>query len=197
MDDIVLRAMQKWPNVPRVFGWLQLDRRGEWLIKNRSGQFDRIANPAFSSFIGRNYAHDEEGRWFFQNGPQRVFVGLHYTPWVYRLDDRGEGMVAHTGRPVTRLRELFLDEEGALLAVDEMGVGVILDRDLGAVLERLQQENSAVREEHLLETASRGESVDVVLFGARVPFSGGRSDEVASKFRFVTRPAPPEGEPDC
>ncbi len=197
MDDIVLRAMQKWPNVPRVFGWLQLDRRGEWLLKDRSGAFGRIANPAFASFIGRNYACDDEGRWFFQNGPQRVFVGLHYTPWVYRLDDRGDALVAHTGRRATRLSELFLDESGALLAADEQGVGVLLDRDLGAVLECLQQENPALREDELLDLAAPRESMEVTLFGARVPLSAVRSQEVPARFGFVAWPAPPEGEPEC
>ena len=63
MDDIVLRAMQKWPDVPNVFGWLRLDRRGNWLVKSRSGEFGRIANFAVCEFIGRNYAADERGRW--------------------------------------------------------------------------------------------------------------------------------------
>ena len=33
MDDIVKQAMAKWPNVPHVYGWLALDRRGVWRIK--------------------------------------------------------------------------------------------------------------------------------------------------------------------
>jgi len=27
MDDIVIRGMLKWPDVPAVYGWLSLDRR--------------------------------------------------------------------------------------------------------------------------------------------------------------------------
>ena len=80
MDEIVKQGMAKWPNVPSVYGWLSLDRRGNWLIKG-----ERIANPIVADFIGRNYEHDEKGRWFFQNGPQRVFISLDYTPYVYRL----------------------------------------------------------------------------------------------------------------
>src|SRR5262245_10851898 len=79
MDDAVVRAMAKWPNVPNVYGWLNLDRRGNWMIKG-----DRIANEGVTAFIGRNYAPDEQGRWYFQNGPQRVFVTLDYTPFVIR-----------------------------------------------------------------------------------------------------------------
>ncbi len=80
MDADVIAAMAKWPNVPAVFGWLQLTARGEWRIRG-----ERIANPAIRAFIGRNYAVDSNGRWYFQNGPQRVFASLALTPWVYRV----------------------------------------------------------------------------------------------------------------
>jgi len=76
MDEIVSRSMLKWPDVPAVYGWLSLDRRGNWMIKTVAGRFERIANAAVREFIGRNYAADAEGRWYFQNGPQRVFVAL-------------------------------------------------------------------------------------------------------------------------
>src|ERR1051326_6893112 len=29
MDEIVARSLAKWPNVPAVYGWLALDRRGK------------------------------------------------------------------------------------------------------------------------------------------------------------------------
>ena len=96
MDELVLRGMAKWPDVPAVFGWLELDARGNWLVKGK-----KITNPAIVEFIGRNYAHDGHGRWFFQNGPQRVFTllhdarpvlinlgepgGLDITPWADRV----------------------------------------------------------------------------------------------------------------
>ncbi len=99
MDEIVSRSMLKWPDVPAVYGWLSLDRRGSWMIKTVAGRFERIANAAVREFIARNYAADAEGRWYFQNGPQRVFVALDYTPWVYRLDDAGEGLRTRHRRP--------------------------------------------------------------------------------------------------
>ncbi|HUI59871.1 MAG TPA: DUF2946 family protein, partial [Steroidobacteraceae bacterium] len=94
MDQIVQQAMAKWPNVPSVYGWLTLDRRGRWAIKG-----ERLTNPAITAFIGRNYGSDPQGRWFFQNGPQRVFVSLAYTPLVYRLSGGcvpGVGLNSHT-----------------------------------------------------------------------------------------------------
>ena len=56
MDEIVARSLAKWPNVPAVYGWLELDRRGNWRIKG-----ERITNPAFNDFIARNYDRDERG----------------------------------------------------------------------------------------------------------------------------------------
>ena len=36
MDEDVLRAMTRWPDVPAVYGWLSLDRRGRWLIRGET-----------------------------------------------------------------------------------------------------------------------------------------------------------------
>ena len=83
-EDAVLRALARWPDVPGVFGWLGLDCRGRWRLEG-----ELIGNEAANRFIDRNYARDEAGRWFFQNGPQQVFVTLEYAPPVYRLDDAG------------------------------------------------------------------------------------------------------------
>src|SRR5258708_25778835 len=85
MDEIVSRAMLKWPDVPAVYGWLSLDRRGNWAIKTAGGRFERIANAAVREFIGRNYAAHDECRWDFQNGPQRGFLALPFTPRGSRL----------------------------------------------------------------------------------------------------------------
>lgn len=196
MDEIVIRGMLKWPNVPAVYGWLSLDRRGSWMIKNVSGRFERIANPAVNEFIGRNYAADAQGRWFFQNGPQRVFVSLDYTPWVYRLDDAGEGLLAHTGAAPRTLEAVFVDDAGALLLMAETGIGVLLDRDLPAFIERLADPLGRPAE-RLLEDVAGGQEARAVLRGASVRLAPIRGAEVPRTFGFVQRPVPPAGEPDC
>ncbi len=196
MDEIVLRSMLKWPKVPAVYGWLRLDRRGAWLIKTVAGRFERIGNPALADFIGRNYAADPEGRWYFQNGPQRVFVALDYTPWVYRLDDEGEAFLAHTGAAPRALEALFLDDAGALLLETELGIGVLLDRDLPAVLERLADDRGRAVERRLEDVAQGGE-VRVVLDGKTIPLAFVRAADLPRRFGFVARPAPRAGEPEC
>ena len=122
MDEIVARSLAKWPNVPAVYGWLELDRRGNWLIKG-----SRISNAALRDFIGRNYECDEHGRWFFQNGPQRVYVRLAYTPLVVHYE--GDRLVDHCGRPFAS-KNAFQDDEGSVLLEGERGVALLDDRDL-------------------------------------------------------------------
>ena len=38
MDDIVKQAMAKWPNVPDCYGWLGLDARGAWRMRDERAQ---------------------------------------------------------------------------------------------------------------------------------------------------------------
>src|SRR3569832_1411462 len=106
MDDIVRQAIAKWPNVPHCWGWLGLDARGNWYMRDdrtqASGDFPKakgslLRHEKLVDFIQRNYEHDERGQWLFQNGPQRVYVELESTPLVFRIGADG-GVEAHTGR---------------------------------------------------------------------------------------------------
>ena len=94
MDDIVKAALKKWPNVPHCYGWLALDARGDWYMRDdriqAAGPFpqvkgSRIDHDKLKAFIARNYQADAAGCWHFQNGPQRVYVQLEATPWVWRV----------------------------------------------------------------------------------------------------------------
>lgn len=201
MDEIVIRAIARWPNVPSVYGWLRLDRRGNWLVKSRAARdgqplFERIANAGVVEFIGRNYERDAEGRFFFQNGPQRVFAALDYTPWVYRLNDAGAALAAHAGAAPRELRGAFLDEAGALLIETELGIGVLLDRDLQALLEQLTDARARAAQP-IAEAIARGETTDCRLFGRPLRVAPIRAADVAARFGFVPRPAPRPGEPEC
>jgi len=143
MDALVARSMAKWPNVPAVYGWLSLDRRGNWRIKG-----ERITNPALRDFISRNYESDGAGRWYFQNGPQRVYVTLDYTPLVVHYD--GDGLHDHCGRPFA-LRATYLDDEGSVLMEGENAVALLDDRDLArfadaaASLQRIKRDEIQAR----------------------------------------------------
>ena len=138
MDEIVARSMAKWPDVPDVYGWLSLDRRGSWRIKE-----EKIGNAALRDFISRNYQADARGCWYFQNGPQRVFAALAYTPLVLHFE--GQALFDHCGRPFSP-EQAFLDEEGSVLMQAKQGVGLLDDRDLAVYADRAQGLSQIPRE---------------------------------------------------
>jgi Protein of unknown function (DUF2946) len=152
-----LRAMQRWPNVPALFGWLGLDRRGRWLIKGET-----ISRPQIIDTINRNYEPDEHGRWFFQNGPQRGYIALEYAPLILRLEG-DDVLVTHTGSRVEKPRAAFMDEEGALLIATEHGPGVLADSDLEWALSRLTAEGSSVDERQLEAALALPNGADTAL----------------------------------
>ena len=126
-------AIARWPNVPACYEWLSLDRRGDWRL-----QGERIMHRGLIEFINRQYACDTSGCWFLQNGPQRVFVDLAYTPWVFHRE--GEGFVSHSGRPAGALQLIHLDDHGCILLEAELGIGLLDDRDLAGFLARCDGE---------------------------------------------------------
>ena len=201
MDEIVLRGMAKWPNVPAVYGWLSLDRRGQWLIKG-----ERISNPLVTEFIGRNYARDERGCWFFQNGPQRVFVVLDFAPFVYRVvspEGSPLALETHSGKPVSSVAGAWIDENGAALLETEHGIGAIHDRDLDRLLPHLTDAAGAALAEDALDElmvrVQQGREAPLWLRfrGAGVKVSPIRSETMAQRFGFCARPEPPAGENVC
>lgn len=144
IDDLVRRAMARWPDVPAVHGWLRLDRRGRWMLVDRGAPgFDperdaagsEITSPPIIDFIGRNYGPDALGRWSWQNGPQRVFVDLELAPLLLRVlgEAPAQRLVTHTGYPVTRILRAAIDAQGNLWLDTEHGPGCVDDRDLGAL----------------------------------------------------------------
>jgi hypothetical protein len=137
MDDLVKQAMAKWPNVPDCYGWLGLDARGDWYMRDDQTQLQgtftqskgsRLQHDKLIAFIGRNYASDAQGRWYFQNGPQRVYVELEATPWVWRLQPDGS-IQSHTGSAV-RMQRCIVDEHGRLYLDTEQGLGLVHTQDV-------------------------------------------------------------------
>jgi hypothetical protein len=147
MDDIVLQAMQKWPNVPHCHGWLALDARGHWYMRDdraqAAGPFpqvkgSRVDHDKLRAFIERNYLADASGAWYFQNGPQRVFVDLEAAPWVWRVQgSTGWPLVSHTGLPA-ELQATWLDEAGRLFATTALGHGLVHTLDTGLAAEAIE-----------------------------------------------------------
>jgi hypothetical protein len=137
MDAIVKAALKKWPHVPACYGWLALDARGDWYMRDdrvqAAGPFprvkgSRIVHDKLREFIARNYERADDGSWFFQNGPQRVYVELEAAPHVWRLD--GQGVASHTGARAAKVRGAWLDESGRLFLDTDLGFGIVHTQDM-------------------------------------------------------------------
>ena len=78
MDDIVKQALAKWPNVPACAGWLAMDARGQWWMRDAAcqarGSFQngcaasdvgmkgsQLKHDKLVAFIQRNYGVDAKG----------------------------------------------------------------------------------------------------------------------------------------
>lgn len=190
MDASVLAAIAKWPNVPAVFGWLQLTARGEWRIRG-----ERIGNAAIRDFIGRNYAHDERGRWVFQNGPQRVYVELEVAPWVVRIDGAG-ALSAHTGQAPTSCRGAALLDDGRVVLDTDLGAALVDDRDAATFVRAITDSAGRPLAERGLERWIEGRDeafvapVRLRLAGAPARIERLRADELEARYGFVRCPGP-------
>ena len=140
MDEIVKAALKKWPAVPACRGWLALDARGDWYMRDdrvqAAGPFpqvkgSRIQHDKLRQFIERNYLHDDDGAWLFQNGPQRVYVELEAAPFVWRVDARDFALTCHNGLPATA-RSAWLDDRGRLFLATDLGFGLVHTQDMHA-----------------------------------------------------------------
>lgn len=140
--------------MPAVYGWLSLSGSGQWrlhpggdaLLRPESAG-EPITSPQILAFIDRNYDADPVGQWYFQNGPQQVYVRLDAAPFVaHTTNDAGSGRLrlrTHTGLDIRELRALYLDETGRLYAATDRGPCLIAGRDLPALLDTLQPADSA------------------------------------------------------
>lgn len=179
MDKQVEAALAKWPNVPDCTGWLALDARGRWRIgEAKAGPRQQITHGAMIAFINRNY-FAQDRYWVFQNGPQRVFVELEYTPYVWRLIPRATGqgwdLVTHTGEAMTPCA-IWLDSDGRFLVEgrrDATGgtalggssapvtksavVGVVHDHDTTMLSELLCDADGGALDDETLASLSSGE----------------------------------------
>ncbi|WP_338881124.1 DUF2946 family protein [Achromobacter veterisilvae] len=196
MDQSVKDALARWPDVPAVYGWLSLDARGRWRLhpqgqSAQGGPGESITNSQILEFINRNYEHDEAGRWYFQNGPQRVFLRLDAAPYTLRLNDDNSGLLTHTNAAVAAVDSWRLDDAGRLYAMTPMGAGIVLDRDLPPLLEKLVLDNGAPLLDALAGLAP-GDTIRVAFPGAypAAPLSPIAQEDIARDLGFDPDPRP-------
>lgn len=196
MDENVKKAMAKWPDVPNCYGWLMLDARGAWHLRDEQAQRanthgDRIEHEGLLAFINRNYARDDQGRWFFQNGPQRVFVNLEATPFVARTDATKKFQL-HTGEILEQIDAAWLTRSGQLLLQNGDRLAQVDDRDLVQVLPSLKVDGVPMDDAQLLKwVAGAGKEVLTLVYCDQSVVVGRiAADDVTGQFRFVRLPQP-------
>lgn len=184
-----LGGLRLWPNVPACYGWLSLDRRGQWRMRG-----EPVTHKGLTAFLNHQYGHDEDGNYFVQNGPQRVFVELDYTPWVLRLASENT-LETHTGTPITALQGAAFDEEGNLLLEFSEGIALLCDRDLPTLLGCLRQPDGTLASDDalldLLELAAGTLSPLTLLWnGKHLPVRRLQRSALAQRYGFIAHPAP-------
>lgn len=193
MDEIVKQALAKWPSVPHCYGWLALDARGVFRMRDEATQQanlpgDIIRHTALLAFIYRNYTHDERGAWFFQNGPQRVYVDLETTPFVARTDPVHQ-FVLHDGKLMTDMDEVCLTEQGQLVLHNSRQIAMLDDRDLAQCLTLLKRQGKVINDDQLLHwLASPTDDLSLSTLTGEIPVRWVKSDRLASSFGFIRRP---------
>jgi hypothetical protein len=193
MDDIVLQAMAKWPNVPHCYGWLALDARGTWRMRDEAAQRDdapgdKLTNTALVGFINRNYLSDERGCWYFQNGPQRVYVNLEATPFIARTDPQ-QGLLLQTGQALGAIDQAFMTEAGAILVRAGEVLAQIDDRDVAHMLQMMTLDGRPLADDALMGWLERGAGKLALRWqGHDVAVERLTAAEVPQRFGYVQRP---------
>ena len=184
MEDWAQRAMQRWPNVPALFSWLALDRRGRWLIRG-----ELITRPQIIEVISANYGVDPRGCWYFQNGPQRGYIALDAAPLILHAPASGDALGCHLGRPVGAVRRAALDEGGGLWLDTGLGPGWLSDRDLDWAFERMTTADGTALETALAAALHRACACAARRGAPRLPACA------LTAVAALAPPAPPLGWP--
>ncbi len=199
---LIMKPNIKWPNVPDVYNWLSLDNRGNWLIKR-----EKIHHQGLIDFINASYTKDDTGRWFFQNGPQRVFASLKYTPHVLSIElvDTNIHFKTQTNEVIEKLDHLWIDNQGRLLGSWKRHIGLISDRDLPMLVSHLAYKNKSHSpinendlEKFIKSTSSQSPTPYVLLVNQKqYDINFIHEDAVHQAFHFNPHPEPPNGSDEC
>ncbi|AZP10989.1 DUF2946 family protein [Undibacterium parvum] len=190
MDEIVLAAIAKWPDVPHCYGWLGLDARGNWRMRDERAQAlqlagDKIRNPTLLGFINRNYQHDQDGCWYFQNGPQRVYVDLESAPYI--VNTTPDGLILHTAVALPAIDAAFMSSSGQLYLRAGEILAQLDDRDLATCLPQVQLDAKPVSDEDLMTWLELGakESADANQSRASILLTSGLPPHTAVRYPLV------------
>jgi len=156
-----------------------------------------IGHVALNEFISRNYAHDSLGRYFFQNGPQRVFITLDATPYITRIIPTESGLQLLTQCGTEIKPQSALSDEKGNIYITGLIQQSLSDQIDGAAFTKTESLSVALLHDHDLDLFSDQSKVieDACSFrgswqwqGNQLPIEPLHSAELASRFNFVKIP---------
>ncbi len=107
----------------------------------RQSRGSLIEHAGLRDFIQRNYAADADGAWYFQNGPQRVYVELEagaadLAPGARRPAGRSRSRaIAAVG---ARFDRVLSDEHGRVFIATDLGLGLVHSLDMEIVADQVE-----------------------------------------------------------
>jgi hypothetical protein len=157
-----------------------------------------IHHKTLNEFISRNYAHDSLGRFFFQNGPQRVFVTLDATPFIARIfpSESGPQLLTQCGTEI-KPQGALSDEKGNIY-ITGLFQKSLSDQINEEVFTKAESLSVALLHDHDLDLFSNQSKLmeDTCSFrgfwqwkGNQLPIEPIHSSELANRFNFTKAPS--------
>lgn len=203
MDEQVLAAMEKWPNVPAAYGWLSLNAQGLWRFHHQ-GDFDAapsgdsIENQQLIEFFNRNYLTNDQGEWYIQNGPQKAFVNLPYAPLILFYDDAQQLLKTHHGANIKTIQHWYISEDGRVFAKTNIGPAMLIGRDMPAFIENVlisannhQNLPNRTFNEKDFELLAQGQQLTLTLAKMTAPCCSMENNKAEETLGFVSYPKRP------
>ena len=157
-----------------------------------------IQHAALNEFISRNYACDSLGRYFFQNGPQRVFITLDATPFIARMipSESGPQLLTQCGTEIEPQGALS-DEKGNIYITGKIAQS-LSDQIDGTGFTKTESLSVALLHDHDLDLFSDQSKVmeDACSFrgswqwdGKELPIEPIHAVELSERFHFIKAPS--------
>jgi hypothetical protein len=157
-------------------------------------QGDIIRHESLLDFIYRNYDCDSRGAWYFQNGPQRVYVELEATPFIVRTDPK-LGFVLHDRTPIYEIDHVFMTNTGQLIIQNHQKVAMLDPSDLAQCLAMLYVGNQTIADDDLLNWLSKPNQLLQMKLGQQFrSVEWIDSTQLQKRFGFIARPSKLENE---
>jgi hypothetical protein len=206
VDTSTISSLAKWPNVPFCYGWLFLDRKGLFRIRSEYAQNNNLPGEVIKHLglidaIKKHICLDDQGQYFYQNGPQRVYLSLAYCPYVVRLlphKEHGWILQNNIDQEIKPTR-CFLDEIGNILLECFVSVNQC-SQELPVIFTEIEHRTVALLHDHDLNIFSELSQMDVSSCGIKgifkwhqieIPIEPIMGKDIASDFHFKAIPIAP------